>query len=924
MKLRNTWHIGGAVACALFLTACGKSDDSRIAAAKASLAAKDTKAAVIELKSVLQKSPQSAEARYLLGKTLLEGGDPVAGGLELQKAADLKYNIALVLPALARAQLEQGQYKKVIELYAKYELPDPAAQADLKTTVSAAHAVMGDREKAKQAVDDALRLAPKHAPALMMLARLAADRKDYAAAQSTLDELIGREPGNYEALVLKGDVALAASNDKDAAIQAYRKALEAKPNLVPAHKGIVDLLLMGKDTAAVTAQVEAMKKVLPNHPQTLYYEGILAYLGKDYKTAKQLSAKLLQSMPNNPLMLQLAGITEFQLRNLQQAETLLMAALGPAPGLRLARVTLAQTQIRSGQAARALTTLQPLLEQPSPGTDVLALAAEAHLQNGDAKKSDEMYALALKQQPDDPRLKTARAVSQVRQGKGEAAVGELEALAAADVKNTTADMALISAYLRKGQFDQALKAVDGLEKKQPDKAQAANLRGRILIMKKDLAGARASFERALTIDKGYLPALSSLAGLDLMEKKPDQARKRFEDFVKNDPKNTNALLTLAQLLPRAGGTPADVVEVYNRAIKVDTSVPGPRLRLIEYHASTRNFQAALDAALAGLSAIPDNPELLQALGGTYLLSGKPDQAIISYNKLLNSRPDSVPALVAVGEAYWQNKQPDQALKAMNKALALRPDLLPAQRGLITIALAERRFGDALEVARQIQKQRPNDGIGQMVEGDIEAARSSWDAAAAAYRASLQKKSTTDVAIRMHSMLTKAGRQADAERFASTWEKENPKDAGFVFYRGDQALQQKDFALAESRYRAVSQIQPQNALALNNVAWLMVKQSKPGALPFAEKANELMPDQAALLDTLSMALAAEKKLPQAVEAQKKAVALSQGDPSLRLNLARLLVQAGDKSAARSELQSLEKLGTKFPEHNAVLELLKTVS
>jgi putative PEP-CTERM system TPR-repeat lipoprotein len=280
-------------------------------------------------------------------------------------------------------------------------------------------------------------------------------------------------------------------------------------------------------------------------------------------------------------------------------------------------------------------------------------------------------------------------------------------------------------------------------------------------------------------------------------------------------------------------------------------------------------------------------------------------------------------LIAIGEAYWQNKQPDQAVKSLTKALSTRPDLLPAQRGLLNIATAEKRYTEAVEIARQVQKQRPNEAVGYLLEGDVEKARRSWDAAAAAYRTSLQKQPSTEGAVRMHSLFMQAGRQADADRFAASWEKDHPKDVAFVFYRGDLALQQKNFAEAESRYRTVSQLQPQNALALNNVAWLMVKQSKPGALPFAEKATELMPNQPALMDTLSLALAAEKRLPQALEVQKKAVALSQGDPTMRLNLARLLVQAGDKSAARTELQALEKLGTKFPEHGAVLELLKTV-
>jgi Flp pilus assembly protein TadD len=48
-----------------------------------------------------------------------------------------------------------------------------------------------------------------------------------------------------------------------------------------------------------------------------------------------------------------------------------------------------------------------------------------------------------------------------------------------------------------------------------------------------------------------------------------------------------------------------------------------------------------------------------------------------------------------------------------------------------------------------------------------------------------------------------------------------------------------------------------------------------------------------------------------------------EPSLRLNLARMYLQAGDKAQARTELDTLAKLGKRFAEHAEVTELLKGV-
>ena len=69
--------------------------------------------------------------------------------------------------------------------------------------------------------------------------------------------------------------------------------------------------------------------------------------------------------------------------------------------------------------------------------------------------------------------------------------------------------------VRQKKFDAALAAVAAIEKKQPDKPLAHDLRGSVLLAKQDVAGARQSFERALVIDPAYFPAAANLARLDL-------------------------------------------------------------------------------------------------------------------------------------------------------------------------------------------------------------------------------------------------------------------------------------------------------------------------------------------------------------------------------------------------------------------------
>ena len=68
-------------------------------------------------------------------------------------------------------------------------------------------------------------------------------------------------------------------------------------------------------------------------------------------------------------------------------------------------------------------------------------------------------------------------IKMMRKPAGLAGLAELQEIATAET-GSTATMALISTHLRRGEFDKALKAIDILEKKQPGKPLAANLRGR--------------------------------------------------------------------------------------------------------------------------------------------------------------------------------------------------------------------------------------------------------------------------------------------------------------------------------------------------------------------------------------------------------------------------------------------------------------
>lgn len=907
---------------AALLAGCGgDKPEALIASGKEFIAKKDHKAAIIQLKNALQQNPELGEARFLLGKALLESGDAAGAQVELRKALEFKFDANQVVPLLARAMLGTGQARKVAEEFGKTELSSSEAAANLKTTLSVAYQNLGNREAASTALNAALGSQPDYAPAQLADARQKIANRDFQGAQAIIDGVLAKAADNYEALMLKGVLKMIQS-DRDAALEAYRAAVTAKPDHLPAHSAVIAALLQQGKNDDAAKQLEAMKKVAPKHPQTIYLDTQLAYLRKDFKAARQLAQQLIKISPDTPNTLQIAGAIEYQLHSYIQSEAYLSRALQQAPDLPLARRLLVSNYLRTGQPAKALSTLTPALGKIDGDPMLLALAGQTYLQNGDAKKAEEYFAKASKLDPNDPAKRTSLALSHLAQGELSTGLNQLEEISASD-KGTVADMALIATYLRRNELDKALKAIDSLDKKQPDNPQTYNLRARTLLGKNDIAGARKNFEKALSLNPAFLPAAASLALLDQADKKPDQARQRFEAVLASDPKNIGALLALADLKNNTGGKPEEVQGYLVKAVDANPAELGPRLALIEFHMRNKDLKKALSSAQESLAALPDKPELLDALGRLQQTAGESNQALATYGKLASQQPMSPLAHVRMAQIHLANKNKDEAGKSLRKALEIKPDLLEAQRGLALLALEAKKLPEALSIAREVQKQRPKEASGAMLEGDIHVAAKQWPEAAAAYRAGLKQAASPELAIKLHDALQAAGNKAETDKFVASWTREHPKDIAFKMHLGDQASLRKDFAGASQLYRSALDVQPNNAMVLNNLAWAMGNAKQPKALEYAEKANQLAPNQPPYMDTLAMLLADKGDTAKAIEILRKALAISPQASAIQFNLAKLLVRTGRKDEARTELAVLAKLGDKLPYHAEVASLQKDI-
>ena len=86
--------------------------------------------------------------------------------------------------------------------------------------------------------------------------------------------------------------------------------MEIKPDFLAGQAAIITVLLQQDNLTDATVQVESLKKVLPNHPQTKFLGAHLAFQKKEYKAARELIQQVLRVAPSNVPVLSLIHISE--------------------------------------------------------------------------------------------------------------------------------------------------------------------------------------------------------------------------------------------------------------------------------------------------------------------------------------------------------------------------------------------------------------------------------------------------------------------------------------------------------------------------------------------------------------------------------------------------------------------------------------
>lgn len=898
--------------------------DGDVAEARASIDKGDLRAAVIHLKNALQRDPTSLTARLLLASAYATLGEWPGAEKEIRQAKALGAPPEVWKLQLGEALLMQGQNAELLQSI----LAEPGDSATLTAAVLAlrgqALLATGERELARAAFAEALAAQPGQERARFGLAALLLADGKRVEALGALDALVTEAPGNAQARLLRAEI-LRTDGRLDGALADFNAVLEGNPSDLRARLGRTLVLLAQRKPDDAERDLDALPANLRDQPTVRYLRALVAFQRNDLaKTAEHLDY-VLRVDANQPQALLLYGAVSYAKGDYQLADDFL-ARLGTGRGAPVAiRKLQAATKLKLRRFNEAVELLEQAVQADPDDAQLLALLGTAYMQAGDAGKGSEALARAVELDPNQAALRTQLALGRLASGDAGAAASELQAAVDLGQDLLQADVLLVLTHLQAGRFDDARRAVDALEQRMPSGPVPANLRGLVLLAKRDFAGADAAFAQALERDPKFVVASVNRARASLAAGRPEQAQVHYEAVLALQPNHLGALLGLAALAEQRKDEAA-VDAWLVRAHAAQPSALQPTLLMA---------QRALRAgdglrALGLLNEVPAEsarvPAVLLLRGMAQLSTGDSASAARTLQAVVDVQPGSVEARFQLGRAQVAAGDLEAARATFAGAVRLDGDKkLPLLRAAqIEVELRARDAAQALSLAQAAQREFP--AAAELVDLEAAAAGAKGDQPAAleAARRALAMQPTAQRAASYAQMRAGAGQRPQAIAGLRDWLKDHPDDTANRTLLALLLHQEGDRAGAMAAYEQVLAASPTNVQVLNNLAVLYEEAGDPRAIATAKRAYELAPQRPEMVDTYGWALVRAGRVQEGLPLLQQAYVMAPQHPEISFHVGAALAKAGRGVEARPILERVQREHPGTPsakEAEAVLKEIK---
>ena len=710
--------------------------------------------------------------------------------------------------------------------------------------------------------------------------------------------------------VESGDRYVNQHKDSEAIIQ-YRNALLKDPTFGEAHLKLGAVLERTGDLTRALREYVRGADLMPTDNEAQLHAGKLLVAARQFPEARTRAAAVLARDPKNVNALIVMGNALAGLKDVDGAIAQIETAIDAQPGLTFGYLNLGTLEIRKGDHERA--------EQ------VFKKAVEVAPQSIDAHINLANYYWAM--------------------GKGAIAESEFKAALAIDPKSTLGNKLLATLYIMNGRRADAEPFIAAYAKADGTLASQLAIADYYLQGQKTKEAA-AILEPLSKKDDGYAPALSRLAAIDFTAGKRQQAYATLDDVLKRDPKNAVATETKGRFLlgdqkyeealrvfdTMLKTNPSGLRQMYLKAValrslgRIEEAVKAMaavsqraptmtsiQLQLADLYLQKNDPKAAAFTALGVVKAEPRNGNAHLLYGEALLLSGNLAGAEPEIATLAKAYPTKPDLQVWLGRLYLAKNDRAKARQAFTKALELQPDSILALNGVVTLDVADKQ-GDAV---RALLKSRldsnPRDPSLLFLAANTYLTIGDIQQAEALFQRVLEIEPSNFAAYdRLGKIYLAQSRINDAKKIYENATDKKIHPVASETLLGMVLEMQNHVDEARKHYEDALALDPQAAVAANNLAWIYAQRGEnlDTALQLAQTAKAQLPNAANVSDTLGWVYYQKGLAPLAITALKQATTQDPSNAMTRYRLGLAYLKNGDSKEAHAALEQALKLNPRF--------------
>lgn len=880
------------------------------------------RAAHIKLQNALQEDLNNRELRRQLGLLHLEWGNYPAAEKELRRAIELGVPKERLYLALAETLAMQGKAQELlVEMFPGLLL---ASQDQ-----AAVYAYRGDAwlrlkrlDRAMAEYATALQASPDLPQAKLGLARLALQDNKLDEAKRLATEALVSVPKSPKAWSVRGQV-FETAKQLDEAEQSYSKAIALQHFSPLEHASRALIRINTNRIKEAWNDFEALEDQAPDFFLTFYVKGLLYLHGRKYEEA-QSALQGAQNLNDQFTSINyFLGIAHLYQNHIEEADKYLSLFLSDHPGMIDVKQFLALAKLRKKDYEAARELLDSVLAKEPNNPFALKLMGDLEFAQGHREKGVEYRQRAVALSKPEDAKKAALGAELLRVQDRQKVLGALKNSSEIDANLAQNLTAIVFEHLHAKQFEAALAVINQIKKKAPGNSLGDHLLGTSYRVQNNPAKALAAFNAALAKAPGNPAIVHELAQMALRERNIGKARQLYEQALTANPKDLPTQVRLAELDVMEGNFKT-MEQRLTDAIADHPKALEPRMMLAAYYLNKgqpeRGQPLLQDVQVNYLS----NAGLLTLLAHIQLVNRQSAQAFVTIQFLIKAHPQSAMAHYLLARVYSERRDKPNMNKALEKAIALDRKFLPARYMKVKLLASENQMEAANAELQSLLEEFGESPETLELKAWFATARNKPKEAVAAYQTLWEKDHSTASAINIARAKWRAGEQEAALDILEQWLAWHPEDTPAHLALAEFYAARSNFEESIRRLESVLRYQPDNILAMNNLAWLFRSRSPDKAYTLAQRAVALAPQAHNALDTLALIELDRGEATQAITLLKRALELAPTDKPIQYHLALALDKAGRRADAIHSLNAVLADANFFPEQKDAKQMLNRLS